>query len=82
MSAEMITLIKPTDVQWPQHLSQRLGGAAPPSLHAIGPVTLLAERKTALFCSARSPGAAILRAHDAARRLRDECGMPKFVFCA
>ena len=42
------------------------------ALQAIGPVALLAHRKTTLFCSARTPGDAILRAHDAARRLRDE----------
>jgi hypothetical protein len=35
-------------------------------------VALLARRKTAIFCSARTPGDAILRAHDTARRLRDE----------
>ena len=65
-------MIKPSDGQWPAHLNQRLEAAAPSSLHAIGPVALLAARKTALFCSARSPGTAILRAHDTARRLRDE----------
>ncbi|MEO8007896.1 MAG: DNA-processing protein DprA, partial [Betaproteobacteria bacterium] len=64
--------IKPTDGQWPQNLRQRLGAAAPSSLRTIGPVTLLATRRTAFFCSARSPGDAILRAHDAARRMRDE----------
>jgi hypothetical protein len=35
-------------------------------------VLLLSGRRTGLFCSARTPGAAILRAHDAARRMRDE----------
>ena len=82
MTGEIVTVVRPADAQWPAHLSRRLGTDAPSSLHAIGRVTLLATRRTALFCSARSPGAAILRAHDAARRLRDECGMPKFVFCA
>lgn len=33
---------------------------------------LLANRRTALFCSARTPGDAILRTHDAARHMRDE----------
>ncbi len=72
ITGEMVTLIKPTDGQWPQNLSQRLGAAAPSSLHVMGPVTLLATHRTALFCSARTPGDAILRAHDAARRMRDE----------
>ncbi len=35
-------------------------------------MSLLQERKTALFCSARCPGDAILRACDKARRWRDE----------
>ena len=38
----------------------------------LGPVALLAARKTALFCSSQTPGDAILRAHDTARQLRDE----------
>ena len=50
------------------HLS-RLGDNA---LVALGSPVLLGARKTALFCSARTPGEAILRAHDAARRMRDE----------
>lgn len=49
----------------------RLGESAPPALYALGPDALLTARKTALFCSARAPGDAILRAHDAARRFRD-----------
>jgi predicted Rossmann fold nucleotide-binding protein DprA/Smf involved in DNA uptake len=60
----------PTD--WPGSLAERMGSTAPPALQVIGPVALLAGRKTALFCSARTPGDAILRAHDTARRLRDE----------
>ncbi|TAK71441.1 MAG: hypothetical protein EPO19_04985 [Betaproteobacteria bacterium] len=53
-------------------LLARLGANVPGTLTAIGPVALLAHRRRALFCSARSPGDAILRAHDAARRMRDE----------
>jgi predicted Rossmann fold nucleotide-binding protein DprA/Smf involved in DNA uptake len=72
MTEARLATVQPTDAHWPEHLSQRLGAAMPSSLHAIGPVTLLANRKTALFCSAQTPGDAILRAHDAARRMRDE----------
>lgn len=57
---------------YPDMLLVRLGANAPGALTAIGPVTLLACRRTALFCSAHTPGDAILRAHDAARRMRDE----------
>lgn len=64
--------IKPADALWPKTLTERLAGSAPTALQAIGRVALLAARRTALFCSARTPGDAILRAHDAARRLRDD----------
>jgi predicted Rossmann fold nucleotide-binding protein DprA/Smf involved in DNA uptake len=60
------------DPQWPPSLVTRLGENAPQALSALGNVSLLPLRKTAFFCSARTPGDAILRAHDAARRLRDE----------
>lgn len=57
---------------YPTILLDRLREKAPETLTAIGPVEYLAHRKTAIFCSARTPGEAILRAHDLARRLRDE----------
>lgn len=60
------------DRAYPAILLDRLGEKAPETLTAIGPVGILANRKTAIFCSARTPGEAILRAHDMARRLRDE----------
>ena len=72
MTEARLTMIKPTDAHWPAHLSQRLGAATPAALYALGPVTLLKAKKTALFCSAQTPGDAILRTHDAARRMRDE----------
>jgi predicted Rossmann fold nucleotide-binding protein DprA/Smf involved in DNA uptake len=71
MTAAKPALLQPTDAHWPTQLSERLGSSAPRVLHAIGPLALLAGRRTALFCSARTPGDAILRAHDAARRMRD-----------
>ena len=72
MTAPNPTALKPGDAFWPKCLTERLGKDAPRALHAIGPVALLAARRTALFCSAHTPGDAILRAHDAARRMRDE----------
>lgn len=53
-------------------LASRLGDSAPEELIALGNPDLLRTRRTALFCSARTPGEAILRAHDAARRMRDD----------
>jgi predicted Rossmann fold nucleotide-binding protein DprA/Smf involved in DNA uptake len=61
-----------SDGSYPTILLERLREKGPETLTAIGPIELLANRKTALFCSARTPGEAILRAHDMARRLRDE----------
>jgi predicted Rossmann fold nucleotide-binding protein DprA/Smf involved in DNA uptake len=57
---------------YPQVLRSRLGANAPEALVVLGDLELLRLRRTALFCSARTPGDAILRAHDAARRMRDE----------
>jgi predicted Rossmann fold nucleotide-binding protein DprA/Smf involved in DNA uptake len=62
----------PADALWPARLNERLGASAPAAIQTVGPVALLSAHKTALFCSVRTPGDAILRAHDAARRLRDE----------
>lgn len=59
------------DVQYPNRLRERLGDAAPARIFTLGQVELLALPKTALFCSARCPGAAILRAYDQAARWRD-----------
>lgn len=56
---------------WPARLSLRLGGECPARLHTLGDASLLAAPLTALFCSARCPGEAILRAYDQAARWRD-----------
>jgi len=72
MTAAESTTVKPSDPDWPRCLTERLLSAAPPVLHVIGPIAVLAARRIALFCSAHTPGAAILRTHDAARRIRDE----------
>ena len=72
MSAPTPFTLTPADMDWPASLAARMGSTTPPALQVVGPVALLAARKTALFCSARTPGDAILRAHDTARRLRDE----------
>lgn len=72
MTSNKTAVLKPSAGAWPQSLTKRLGASAPPILRTVGPAELLAARKVALFCSARTPGGAILRAHDAARRMRDE----------
>lgn len=71
MTSRAPAVICSLDTRWPRSLTERLGTRAPPALHAIGPAALLAGRRTALFCSARTFGDAILRAHDTVRRMRD-----------
>ena len=65
------TRITPAEARWPVRLSERLGGAAPAELTALGNLDLLALPKTGLFCSARCPGHVILSAYDQAARWRD-----------
>ena len=60
-----------TEPRYPARLRQRLGVDAPAQLTALGNLDLLALPKTALFCSARCPGDAILRTYDQAARWRD-----------
>ena len=67
----LVQCIERGERHYPTQLAERLGSEAPPALRAIGPAALLDTRRTAIF-SARAPGNAILRAHDAARRMRDE----------
>lgn len=57
---------------YPHVLLKRLGAAAPEQLTLVGNLDLLANYKTALFCSARTPGDALLRTFDTARRFRDD----------
>lgn len=60
-----------TDPRYPARLRERLGEKAPSRLHLHGHAGLLELPKTALFCSARCPGSAILRAYDQAAHWRD-----------
>lgn len=61
-----------TDMRYPGSLRDRLGIHAPPQLAVLGSLDLLALQKTALFCSSRCPGGAILSAYGQAQRWRDE----------
>lgn len=56
---------------YPSRLLERLGSAAPATLTALGNLDLLSLPKTALFCSARCPGSAILAAYDQTAVWRD-----------
>jgi len=59
------------DSRYPAVLRKRLGADAPASISSLGNLDILALPKTALFCSARCPGSAILRAYDQAAQWRD-----------
>lgn len=66
-----ITVIRRGSANYPVILVTRLGQEAPKGLTALGNTDALNTPKTAFFCSANTPGSAILPAHDAARDLRD-----------
>jgi predicted Rossmann fold nucleotide-binding protein DprA/Smf involved in DNA uptake len=66
------TVLNSTDAEYPARLRERLGERAPRTLNALGDLASLSQPKTALFCSVRCPGDAILRAYDAAQKLRDD----------
>jgi predicted Rossmann fold nucleotide-binding protein DprA/Smf involved in DNA uptake len=65
-------LLRDRDPKYPVRLRERLGTRAPDELTTLGNLDLLTLPKTALFCSARCPGDAILRAYDQAAKWRDE----------
>jgi predicted Rossmann fold nucleotide-binding protein DprA/Smf involved in DNA uptake len=58
-------------VDYPKLLCLRLAANAPTHLTTLGNLDLLALPKTALFCSARCPGKAILSAYDQAASWRE-----------
>jgi predicted Rossmann fold nucleotide-binding protein DprA/Smf involved in DNA uptake len=63
--------ITPSDARWPRLLAERRNESTPPKLWALGNFDILSQPKTALFCSTRCPGDAILRAYDQAAHWRD-----------
>lgn len=60
-----------SELRYPQRLRERQGADAPDALTTHGQTDLLYLPKTALFCSCRCPGSAILRAYDQAAHWRD-----------
>lgn len=72
MKVLKVLTLMPSETHWPRQLDGRLGRDAPSRLWAIGNPEINGEPKIGLFCSVRCPGNAILAAHDAARRLRDD----------
>lgn len=66
-----IRVISPEDKSYPQ---SRLAHWFPtlPDLHVLGHLDLLRMPLTALFCSRKCPGDAVLQAYDLARALREK----------
>lgn len=71
IKAPTVSGLTRSDACWPRQLEDRLGNEGPSRLWAIGNREILAEHKVGLFCSVRCPGNAIIAAHDAARKLRE-----------
>lgn len=66
-----IFVISPEDEQYPKDLLATWFPVLP-ALHTLGNLDLLRLPLTALFCSRKCPGAAILKAYDLARELREK----------
>jgi predicted Rossmann fold nucleotide-binding protein DprA/Smf involved in DNA uptake len=66
--------LTPGDGQYPVILVDRLQSSAPEKISALGNLEVLQKPKTALFCSSRCPGNAILVAYESAQRMRDAGG--------
>ena len=67
-----IQVIDQNSPSYPNLLIKRLGKDAPDRLWAIGRLDLISIPKTALLCSKRCPGDAILTAMDQAQKWRDQ----------
>jgi predicted Rossmann fold nucleotide-binding protein DprA/Smf involved in DNA uptake len=65
-------IIDRENIQYPKLLIKRLGKDAPDKLWVIGNPEILTLSKTAIFCSGRCPGNAILAAYDQAQQWRKE----------
>jgi len=71
MTAPTAITLSPADARYPPRLRERMGGAAPAQLSALGNLDLLALPKTGIFCSVRAPGHVILTTYDQAAKWRD-----------
>ena len=68
-----VTSISRSSPDYPANVELFLGEDAPATVYALGNSTILTrDSKTALFCSSKCPGDAILKAYDLAQRLRAE----------
>ena len=72
MPPEHIQSIPRSSPDYPRNVEIYLGDESPETVCLIGRKTILDSRLTALVCSSKCPGAAILKTYDLAQRLRAE----------
>ena len=72
VALHQLQIIEQNNPSYPNLLIKRLAKEAPERLWVIGSPDLLDLPKTALFCSNKCPGDAILAAMDQARKWRDQ----------
>lgn len=65
------TRIEQGESEYPAVLPERLGDAAPASLHIMGQPSILRHRLLGFICSIQCPGSIVIKTLDAARALRD-----------
>lgn len=71
-SNSSVAIIDRENRLYPEILVKRLGKDAPERLWIIGNPEILTQPKTALFCSTRCPGDAVIKAMDQAQKWRDQ----------
>ncbi|MEW6375790.1 MAG: DNA-processing protein DprA [Thermodesulfobacteriota bacterium] len=64
--------LKQSDSGYPTTLQRYFGDRGLGFIEALGNLELLKGKKLAFFCSVKSPGNLILKAHDLAQRLKEE----------
>ena len=67
-----IMTINRASPEYPKNIEICLGNQSPASVHMIGNRMILDSRLTALFCSSKCPGDAILKTYDLAQNLRTQ----------
>ncbi len=73
MSCTPVRVVSRESAEYPANIELFLGEEAPATVSLLGNAEILdADRKTALFCSSKCPGDAILKAFDLAQQLRAE----------
>ncbi len=73
MSNNGVKIVSRESTDYPANVELFLGDDSPATVSMVGDADILSrDNKTALFCSSKCPGDAILKAYDLAQRLRAE----------